>query len=69
MNYNDGQGIEHNFVYILNMTLTPQNYGLIVPPYLCENKGTITKMGLNIKLNENYIRYIVRETQKQFLHS
>lgn len=70
MTNKDKQGIEYNFVYVINITLNPQNYNLNVPPYLCENKESKRKKILNsnrIKLNESHIRYILRDVLKQYL--
>ena len=60
LNYIDGQGLEHNFVYVLDVDINPQDYNLKVPPYLNENKSVIS-------LTESHLRRIVRETLRQYL--
>ena len=60
LNYIDKQGVEHNFVYVLDVDIKPQNYNLRVPPYLCENKKTIS-------ITESRIKRVVRETLRQYL--
>ena len=61
LNYMDEQGVEHNFVYVLDVGINPQNYNLRVPPYLYENKKTLS-------ITESCIKHIVRETLNQYLH-
>ena len=60
LNYIDGQGLEHNFVYVLDVDINPQDYNLKVPPYLNENKSVIS-------LTESHLRRIVRETLRRYL--
>ena len=60
LNYIDMQGVEHNFVYVLDVDINPQDYNLKVPPYLNENKRIIP-------LTESHIRHIVRETLRRYL--
>jgi hypothetical protein len=74
MTYKDEQGIEHNFVYIITITLNPQDYNLKIPPYLYENKKYKSARMVDkkchkdaIRLNESHIRQIVRETLRQYL--
>ena len=60
LNYVDEQGVEHNFVYVLDVGIYPQNYNLRVPPYLCEDKKIIY-------ITESHIKHIVRDTLRRYL--
>ncbi len=64
--YNIGYTIKSNkytnspYVYIFNVNLKPEEYGLKVPPTLNENKRIIP-------LTESHIRRIIRQTLRQYL--
>ena len=62
--------MERNFVYAVDIVLSPQNYNLSVPLYLTENNNTKTqyKMKQKISLTEGDLHRIIRKCVNEALN-
>ena len=65
----NGQGIERNFVFVIDIVLTPQDYNLNVPPYINENKkyNTMKNTKNMVRLTESQLHNVINESVKQVL--
>ena len=59
----DELGAERNFVYVIDIVLSPQNYNLNVPSYLTENNSTKIQYNMKqrIRLTEGDLHRIIRK--------
>ena len=66
----DELGAERNFVYVIDIVLSPQNYNLNVPPYITENNNTKTRYNMKqvIRLTEGDLHRIVRQCVNEALN-
>ncbi len=68
----DEQGNERNFVYVVDMILTPQDYNLNAPSNINENKknkqyNTMNNIRKKVKLSESQLCDVIKESVKQVL--